>query len=45
MEQARNPREIGEFDLLDYVRIVWRWRWLILGGTLAGILVARRGSG
>jgi hypothetical protein len=40
MEQAKTSREIGEFDLIDYVRVVWRWRWLILAGTIAGVLVA-----
>ena len=40
MEPVGNSREIGEFGLFDYVRMVWRWRWLVLAGTLAGALVA-----
>jgi hypothetical protein len=40
MEQVRSPTERREFDLFDYARVVWRWRWLVLAGPLAGVLVA-----
>ena len=40
MEPVGNSREIGEFGLFDYIRMVWRWRWLVLAGALAGALVA-----
>jgi len=29
-----------EFELIDYLRVLWRWRWLIGAGTLAGVLGA-----
>jgi hypothetical protein len=38
MEPVRNSRETGEFDLFDYARVLWRWKWLLLAGTLAGAL-------
>jgi uncharacterized protein involved in exopolysaccharide biosynthesis len=23
-----------EIELIDYLRVVWKWKWLIIGGTL-----------
>jgi hypothetical protein len=40
MEPARSPGETREFDLFDYARVLWGWKWLVLAGTLAGVLVA-----
>ena len=28
----------GEIELIDYLRVMWRWKWLIVGGTLLCIL-------
>jgi len=27
-----------EIELIDYLRVVWKWKWLIIGGTLLCIL-------
>ncbi len=27
-----------EIELIDYLRVLWKWRWLIIGGTLLCIL-------
>lgn len=27
-----------EAELIDYLAVVWRWRWLVVLGTLAGVL-------
>lgn len=29
-----------EPELIDYLAVLWRWKWLVVGGTLAGLLVA-----
>ena len=32
--------EEREPELIDYLAVLWRWKWLVVGGTLAGLLVA-----
>jgi uncharacterized protein involved in exopolysaccharide biosynthesis len=32
--------EQHEPELIDYLAVLWRWRWLVMIGTLAGVLVA-----
>ena len=27
-----------EIELIDYLRVMWKWKWLIIGGTLLCIL-------
>ena len=41
-EQTYRRREQfeDEIELIDYLRILWKWKWLIIGGTLLCILVA-----
>ena len=29
-----------ETELIDYLRVLWKWKWLIIGGTLLCILAA-----
>ena len=29
-----------EIELIDYLRVLWKWKWLTIGGTLLCILVA-----
>lgn len=36
----RNDRFEDEIELIDYLRVVWKWKWLIIGGTLLCILAA-----
>ena len=40
-EQTYRRREHfeDEIELIDYLRVVWKWKWLIIGGTLLCILV------
>jgi hypothetical protein len=40
MEPVPASRQAGEFGLVDYARVVWRWRWLVVAGTLLGVLSA-----
>lgn len=32
--------EQHEPELIDYLAVLWRWKWLVVGGTLAGLIVA-----
>jgi len=36
----RSDQFEDEIELIDYLRILWKWKWLIIGGTLLCILVA-----
>ena len=40
IEERQNRRDHfeDEVELIDYLRVVWKWKWLILGGTLLCIL-------
>jgi len=29
-----------EIELIDYLRVLWKWKWMIIGGTLLCILAA-----
>lgn len=29
-----------EIELMDYLRVIWKWKWLIITGTLFGVLAA-----
>ena len=29
-----------EVELIDYLRVIWKWKWLIIGGTLLCVLAA-----
>jgi len=29
-----------EVEVIDYLKILWRWKWLILGGTFLAVVVA-----
>lgn len=43
-DQRREQYE-DEIELIDYLRVMWKWKWLIIGGTLLCILaVAIYGS-
>ena len=43
-DQKRDQFE-DEIELIDYLRVMWKWKWLIIGGTLLCILtVAIYGS-
>ncbi len=35
--QRRDQFE-DEIELIDYLRVVWRWKWLIIGGTFLCVL-------
>jgi len=37
-DQRRDQFE-DEIELIDYLHVVWKWKWLIIGGTLLCILV------
>ena len=32
--------EGGEVELIDYLNVLWRWKWLIAAGTLVCVIVA-----
>ena len=36
-DQRRDQFE-DEIELIDYLRIVWKWKWLIVGGTVLCVL-------
>ena len=38
--EERMAREYEEVDLYDYLRVLWRWRWLILIGVVVTTLAA-----
>lgn len=38
--RERLKEELEEIDLYDYLRVVWRWRWLIAIGVIVATLAA-----
>ncbi len=40
IEERQNRRDQfeDEIELIDYLRVLWKWKWLIIGGTLLCIL-------
>jgi len=48
MNQTQEPEQTyprsdqfeDEIELIDYLRVLWKWKWLIIGGTLLCILAA-----
>ena len=40
MNQIKQTQETfeDETELIDYLRVMWKWKWLIIGGTLLCIL-------
>ena len=38
--QHEYPYREDEIRLIDYLRVIWKWKWLILGGTLVCALLA-----
>jgi len=40
MKEDRIRKEYEEIDLYDYVRVIWRWRWLIAIGVIVATLVS-----
>ena len=34
-----SPIEESEVELIDYLNVVWKWKWLIVIGTLASLLL------
>jgi len=37
---ARRDHFEDEIELIDYLRVLWKWKWLIIGGTLLCVLAA-----
>lgn len=35
---SRRDQLEGEVELIDYLRFMWKWKWLIIGGTLVCML-------
>ena len=36
-DQRRDQFE-DEIELIDYLRVMWKWKWLIIGGTILCIV-------
>lgn len=34
------PHHEDEINLIDYLRVLWKWKWLVIGGTLICAIVA-----
>jgi len=40
MKEDRVREAYDEIDLYDYLRVIWRWRWMIAIGVIAAMLVS-----
>lgn len=40
MKEDRVSKAYDEIDLYDYLRVIWRWRWMIAIGVIVAMLVA-----
>lgn len=38
--QEHNINGMGEIDLYDYLKVIWRWKWLIIIGVIVTIVAA-----
>jgi len=40
MKEDRTRTDYDEIDLYDYLRVIWRWRWLITIGVIVATLIS-----
>ncbi len=40
MDETRQTYPDDEIELIDILRVVWKWKWLIIGGSLICALIA-----
>jgi uncharacterized protein involved in exopolysaccharide biosynthesis len=45
LKEKIRVEETSEINLMDYLKVLWRWKFLIIGGTILGMVIAAVLSG